>query len=222
MIKCSVEGCDKKIRVNGMCIRHNRQIKNFGETRGNPKYSRRSPNEFLVEGDICKIVIRNIWGEIKCYTIIDVDDYEKCKDIKWGTGGKYIRSAITGVYLHNHILGIKSDRKYIQTDHINRDRMDNRKSNLRVCSSSENSHNVALDKKNKTGFKGVYKYNDEYKGKKYRDRWAATISFNGIRRWVGLFDTPEEAAIAYNKVAKECHGSFAYLNTLAAKGAGAP
>lgn len=78
-------------------------------------------------------------------------------------------------------------------DHINRNRFDNRISNLREATQSQNSINRGT--KNKTGLKGVYP-----SGAKYR----ALIQIN-----LGIFDTPELAHQAYSKAARELHGEFA-------------
>lgn len=86
-----------------------------------------------------------------------------------------------------------------QLDHINGIRNDNRLHNLRQASMADNCHNRCLNKNNTTGFKGVYK----------RDGfWVAGIRFQGEKIHLGVFDTPEEAANAYNAAASKYFGAF--------------
>jgi hypothetical protein len=92
-------------------------------------------------------------------------------------------------------------------DHINRNTLDNRKSNLRICSHSENRCNTGPNKTNQTGYKGVsYCKRD--------NKYFAMIKKDGKSFCVGEYKDPKDAAIAYNLAAKNLHGEFAYLNTL--------
>lgn len=84
-------------------------------------------------------------------------------------------------------------------DHINGNGQDNRRSNLRLATYSQNRVNTKLSKDNKSGFKGV---------RSYRKRWVAEIRFNGKTTHLGVFDTPEEASEVYKKAAIELHGEF--------------
>ena len=85
-------------------------------------------------------------------------------------------------------------------DHINRDRSDNRISNLRVVTASQSNYNRVLTKKNKTGFTGVYP-----QGKKYR----AEARVAGVAKVIGLYDSPEEAAEAYERFVAPLKGEHA-------------
>lgn len=92
-------------------------------------------------------------------------------------------------------------------DHINRDKLDNRKSNLRICSKTENNRNVGLSKNNTTGFKGVTFFT-------LRGKFMAQITFEGKNVFLGYFEEPKEAAKAYNNAAVKYYGEFAYLNEI--------
>ena len=85
-------------------------------------------------------------------------------------------------------------------DHINGDRLDNRKANLRVCTQSQNLQNRKMNKNNSAGFKGVAK-----SGRK----WRARITFEGVRRCLGSFDSAKEAHQAYCFAATKLHKRFA-------------
>lgn len=89
-------------------------------------------------------------------------------------------------------------------DHINGNRCDNRMSNLRVVSFQDNSKNRGNNKNNTSGAKGVVK-----KGNKY----YARIGFNGVKLFIGSFNTLEEAEVAYVQKAAELYAEkFRYYH----------
>jgi hypothetical protein len=88
-------------------------------------------------------------------------------------------------------------------DHINHDGLDNRRSNLRLCTQRDNMQNIRRSD-NKTGFRGVYKSS--------LNRWMATIHKDGRPKFLGTFPSPEQAAQAYDNAAREVHGQFAHTN----------
>lgn len=92
-----------------------------------------------------------------------------------------------------------------QVDHINGNRGDNRISNLRLATCSENLCNRVRQKNNTSGLKGV-SWIGQYQ------KWQATIRFGGRNKFLGRFDTKEEAANAYNEAALKHHGEFAMLD----------
>ena len=98
--------------------------------------------------------------------------------------------------------------KAAHVDHINMNTLDNRRSNLRIASSSTNRMNCEKMSTNKSGFKGVS-----------RSRWRPDAPWVAIiygksfgQRFLGRFTTPEEAAAAYDAAARVLHGEFARLN----------
>jgi len=88
-----------------------------------------------------------------------------------------------------------------QIDHINLCRSDNRIQNLRIASHGENSINTNAKSHNVSGLKGAHYH---IKRKKYRSR----ITINGKQKWLGYFDTAEEAHAAYCKASIDLHGEF--------------
>jgi hypothetical protein len=100
----------------------------------------------------------------------------------------------------------------IDVDHINRDKTDNRLSNLRQASPSENAHNVPARAGAVSQFKGVF-----LERKHNRLKWRARIKANGVRRHIGWFDDEVEAAHAYDAAALDMMGEFAVLNFAASR-----
>jgi len=95
----------------------------------------------------------------------------------------------------------------VVVDHVNGDKLDNRKSNIRLCSQSQNAKNQKLRVDSKTGYKGVCEQSNKYR---------ARIKHNYRQIELGIFDTAKEAAKAYNKAAKKYHGEYARLNDVLA------
>lgn len=139
--------------------------------------------------------------------LIDDEDFEKVNALKWHHGDNkrkavYFYHSVRkpkrrNILLHRFILNAPNG---IEVDHINLNTLDNRKSNLRLCTHIQNTYNRPSWRKNKTGFKGVYK-----RGNKYQ----AQIQFERKKRCLGYFHTPEKAYVAYCKAAKKYHGEFA-------------
>ena len=92
-------------------------------------------------------------------------------------------------------------------DHINSDSLDNRRSNLRVCTVSQNNMNSAIGRNNKSGYKGV-------SWDKTNKKWRAGIKAKGKSVSLGSFNSKKDAARAYNEAAKKAYGEFAKLNIL--------
>lgn len=110
------------------------------------------------------------------------------------------------VFLHTFLAGFR------QTDHRNGNGLDNRRANLREASTAQNAANQGIKRSNTSGFKGV---------SLERGRWRAQIRILGKKVNLGRYQTPELAARAYDKAAREYHGEFATLNFPAANERGA-
>jgi len=128
-------------------------------------------------------------------------------------GGWYIRACSktgkikrgrrrTTLKLHRLIM---KPSKGMMVDHINGDGLDNRRENLRVCTHAENQRNARRRNDNKSGSKGV-SWNKNAK------KWRSQIRHEGKVRHIGLFESREEAARAWDAKAKEYHGKYAQLN----------
>jgi hypothetical protein len=149
--------------------------------------------------------------------IIDDADMELVSRYKWclsiGRDGQrfYMRAygkGKTKIWYHRLIMGVTDSN--IQVDHINRNTLDNRKNNLRICpNGAANAINRPKQKNNTTGYKGVFQRKEKhYKTPIYR----AAIRFQQRLLHLGHFKSPIDAAKAYDQKAKELFGEFAYLN----------
>ncbi len=145
-------------------------------------------------------------------TLVDAEDYPSLASQRWclSTGGYVCRMAYSptrpgrraGVRMHRFIMRAKNGQ-YV--DHINGDKLDNRRSNLRVCSAGENARNSRVPRNNRSGYKGVCWHTA--KGK-----WLANIMKDGRRYHLGYFDDAFVAALVYDVAARELHGEYARPN----------
>ncbi|MBK8467896.1 MAG: HNH endonuclease [Chloracidobacterium sp.] len=137
---------------------------------------------------------------------VDADSLPIIAICEWTVGNNgYATGSIRGkpVLLHRLILRSGTGE---QVDHINGDKLDNRYCNLRIADQRLNSLNRPLRKDNKTGYRGVTFTS--------KGRYRANITSNKKTTWLGSFDTPEQAAHAYNVAALRLNGEHARLNLL--------
>lgn len=149
--------------------------------------------------------------------LVDDEDYEWLSKVNWyfrkeGYAVGNLPSPSKGVYpkvlMHRYILDAP---KGTQVDHINGNKLDNRKENLRIANASTNKANCGLRSSNTSGYKGVV----FAKARKHLPTpWAAQIKVNYKTIGLGYFSTKEEAALAYNEASLNHFGEFAYLNTI--------
>ena len=150
------------------------------------------------------------------YAIVDADDYEGLNQWKWYAHKKktehtfYVdRFASIGrnkremVSMHRLIMSLQNgDGK--QVDHIDGNGLNNQRSNLRLCTRSQNNMNCRA-RKGTSKYKGV-------SWVKRDKRWLAKITHSGKLIYIGQFMCEDDAAFAYNKICKKLHGDFARLN----------
>jgi phosphatidylethanolamine-binding protein (PEBP) family uncharacterized protein len=144
------------------------------------------------------------------FALVDDDDFAELMKFKWmfSCFGYAVRSCRINkagvtkkqtVWMHRVICNTPEG---MLTDHINKDKLDNRRANLRVCTKSENGMNRGVQSNSKTGYKGVF-----FDG----PRFKACITINGVQKHLGSYKTKEEAHLAYCKHAGVIHGEFSSI-----------
>jgi AP2 domain/HNH endonuclease len=148
--------------------------------------------------------------------LVDDEDYESVSRYKWRlSAGVYTLYAMRTLEAHEN-NGVRSTLKMqlqlmnppdgFQVDHKDGDGLNNqRNTNLRLATPTQNQANRGRQKRNKSGVKGVSWI-------KARGKWGAFICINYKRSNLGSFKTKEEAAEAYRKAAVELYGEFACLD----------
>jgi len=165
---CQVTGCNEIVHAKGICHKHYLQVQKHGRLFERTRYDL---NEISIDGDIAYIQLYNKKNEPVAKAIIDKEDVEKVKNQRWGKHNKGYVNNPDKVLLHRLIIDAK-DGDII--DHINQDKLDNRKTNLRFVSLSENNFNSKLPYNNTSGVKGVNYHRQSGK-------WEASIRINGIK-----------------------------------------
>ncbi|MCF8566997.1 HNH endonuclease [Alicyclobacillus tolerans] len=138
---------------------------------------------------------------------IDDDDFEKIKGYHWNYNPRngYIYTHVyrhgkkVTIYLHRLIMDTPTD---MYTDHISGNKLDNRKSNLRICTQAQNLANQKRRINSSTGIKGVIFI-------KSRNKYQSRIAKNGTSHHLGYYHKPRFARLAYELGAKYLQGEYA-------------
>lgn len=134
------------------------------------------------------------------FAIVSEEDYGRLSQITWSMSGKYVKCK--SEWMHYYIV---ERRPGLEIDHINRNPLDNRRSNLRYATHAQNCANrLRVDR-------GIYKGITYHKP---TDRWVATVHINKRRKNLGYYPTPEAAALAYNVAARHVYGPYALVNDI--------
>lgn len=145
-------------------------------------------------------------GKGKC-TIIDSEDLELLSKYSWNFGYHgYAVTTINKKFYNLHQLLFKIPKGKM-IDHINHNKLDNRKSNLRICTNAQNQWNQKKKLNKISKYKGVT-------FAKARNKWQ--VSFIHYKKiiWGGRFDSEKKAAQRYNELVGKFRGEFALLNKI--------
>lgn len=144
--------------------------------------------------------------------LVDDEDAEQVKAYKWfahvsGDGKrvyvkrkKRVNEGEGHILLHRWLTNAPSD---MDVDHINRNTLDNRRSNLRLATSAQNAANRSPNSGRR--FRGI-SFDPKY------NKWCVQLRVNRRLRYFGRYESEEEAARVYDRAASEAFGEFAYLN----------
>ena len=147
------------------------------------------------------------------FAIVDAADFDWLNQWNWFARWSRITHSFyarRNDRMNGHRVTILMSREIMkcgpteEIDHISHDTLDNRKSNLRIATGSQNCCNRRRNITNRSGYKGVRLH--------YCGKWEAQIECGPTRKYIGLFCSKEDAARAYDEEAKKLHGEFAYLN----------
>ena len=149
------------------------------------------------------------------FAIVDKGDGIRLSLVKWGCNRQKNQTYAMHTYRVGYKTGFVLMHRVIihampgdMVDHINGNGLDNRKCNLRICTSSQNNYN-SKPKKNIVG------RTSKYKGVSWVERtkgWKANICKNGIRIHLGYYKREMDAAYSYDLAARKLFGQFAYVN----------
>jgi hypothetical protein len=139
---------------------------------------------------------------------VDDEDYYLVAGVNWSLhSAGYAHGRLNGTMVLMHRL-ILSSSPGAMTDHVNGNKLDNRRQNLRTCSHGENMRNRKKHRNNRSGVKGVYLESRTGRSPK----WIAQICTENVQRRLGAFDDIEAAKLAYQLAAEKYHGEFARLS----------
>jgi hypothetical protein len=142
------------------------------------------------------------------FAIVDADDYDQLSKHKWHVSKnhrtEYAGMSPGGKYIKMHRLLLNAP-PHLVVDHRDRNGLNNRKANLRLCTHQENICNQRPQRDRTSRFRGVHWH-------KTTKKYAARIQKYGKRYFLGYYHDEIEAAVAYDIKAMEFFGEFAYLN----------
>lgn len=176
------------------CKKHYHQAHYLERTAS--KSIRRRKNKYIIKGDYVEVHFNT--GDIG---FIDTEDLSKFNKYFWGLNSQgYAHSRINGVLKRLHLYLLDFPNRTV--DHINRNKLDNRKANLRLCEQRENTRNLSKKKNNTSGFPGVNLI-------KKSGKWKARIMVDRKGIHIGHYDTFEEAVEARKKAEIKYFGEYA-------------
>ena len=170
------------IKTHGMrlCNKHYNQYKKYGYFIDNNPRTQRDLNEYrIINNEYAEYDLYDKNGNYVATGVIDIEDIDKVKYHKWNLNHSGYASCrnrkISSLFMHRLILDTDQF-----VDHINHNKLDNRKSNLRIVTKSQNQMN--------SNYKGVYKSS--------KSNWMAKIKLHGKTCHIGSFVDIEEAYYA--------------------------
>jgi len=211
---CEVCGCDtnsgykiyySKIINMYLCSKHYQQIKLYGEIK---QRTRNDLNEIIIYDTYAEIILYDKNNEEKSRALIDIEDVDKVKKYKWSEMGSgyatatYYRGDMkTSILLHRLIMGLDDNIDY---DHMDGDRKNCCKYNLRPANKLENAKNRLKPSTNSSGFTGV-------SWNKLKSIWRSYIQVGYKQKHLGYFDDIKDAVIERIKAEIKYYGEFRSL-----------
>jgi len=198
--KCSVNFCTSLSKKKGMCEKHYMQMRRHGKITQYGKYDK---NEIKHNNKTSEIFLRDFKNEVVGVCIIDSVDFDLVKNYKWylGNHGYAVSHKEDSLILLHQLL----NPNWKMTDHKDRDKLNNRRKNIRECNHITNSQNQKKKANASSRFKGVC-------WDKQKMKWMSRIYINKKPKHLGFFICEVEAAKTYDKAAVRYFRSFAQIN----------
>ena len=193
---CRVSGCSRKDLYggNGYCEKHHQQMYKHGRIFKRTMFD---PNEIIDYGDYIGVCLYNRNNEKIAEALVDKCDEKLIRKYKWHLSVQKYVTTPKGVKMHKIIF---PENK--MTDHINRDRLDNRRCNLRKCDHFGNASNRNMLQSNSSGVTGVMFLT-------LRNKWKAQIGVDNKIKHLGYFTDFDEAVKVRKKAERKYFGEFA-------------
>lgn len=190
--RCSIPGCNRLHKGHGLCDLHYQRLK-FRRDLLAPVRHEIDISECIIDEQTARIPLWSKDGQIHAWALIDKEDFAWLNQWHWTiTPRGYVNRRVTiginkqtTIYMHRQILGLPHGDPH-EADHINRNKLDNRRVNLRIVTRGQNAQN--LDSRGTTSpFRGVC-------WDRGRKKWMAYAGLNGCTHYLGHYDNEEEAA----------------------------
>jgi AP2 domain len=143
------------------------------------------------------------------FALVDDEDFEYLNKFYWRACKRpttvHAVTNIEGKHIYMHNLILINNNPQLTPDHINNNGLDNQRENLRLATRTQQIANRRINRNNISRFKGI-------SWDRKKNSWVARLMCKGVYKFLGYFNTKEEAAHAYNKAAFEAFGGFAKLN----------
>jgi hypothetical protein len=172
-----------------------------------PRLRKRKYRPLEIDGDIVRVPLTR-----GLFAIADLDDFDLLDGRNWSAlaspAGFCAATHVTVdgkkdiALMHRVVMAAPDD---FDVDHINGDRLDNRKRKLRLATNQQNCWNAGISRRNTSGYKGVSWHTRDL-------TFSAIIQINGRQKTLGTFDDALSAALAYDAAARKHYGEFARLN----------
>lgn len=150
------------------------------------------------------------------FTKVDDEWFDYLNQWKWFYAGGYAIRHTSQKLGKRKLLCMQNvimpEKEGLMIDHKDTDRLNNQSENLRYATNAQNGYNRKMDYDNKSGYKGVIKIMPSRKWRNPGEKWRASIKYNSKTINLGTYNTPEEAARAYDEAARKYFGEFSHTN----------
>ncbi len=188
---CRVDGCNTEPDRLGYCTKHYMQDRTgkLGER------TRFDKNKIILHENYAEIELYNQKQEVIAKTKIDLEDINKVKNYKWFYNGRYCNTLTYNrrITIARLLLDLGDYKGYIEADHRNGDKLDNRKINLRRVTPLQNMWNRTINKNNTSGINGIY----------YENGWWRARIENYDKKFNLYCGKDKDKAIKIRKIAEE-------------------